>query len=376
MSRGAPAWKSSDVAWRGGKRPYDLVKEMIISFLIVAFLAFALAILFASPDPKPVTLQQWATQSPKDFLGTTLREVTYQSLTAQYGPPYQPASQQSGSTQSIGPISPETWFGAYFPVDTYQDFVAGPLSQIPGNPAVAAMQQWDSASASQQKAWATAYAAALGQAPDTFANTIYAVPEGNYGPLADIMSNQYKLAQSGGLDNSLRQNRDPAVWFNDDYSYQELYLGDSGNGGQGNAVKFARAADASCVNPGQSIAPGQGCWYYNQAVTNTAPNYAGYLAGDTWGIDNEVGNWPGAWWLWFYTMWYQFGPGANGSAGDLVATGMAALLGLLFLAVPWIPGVRSIPKLSRVYRLMWKDYYDLVNEEKAALAHDDAGRRA
>ena len=45
------AWQSSDAAWKGGKRPYDLLKEVTISFTVVAILAIALSLLFASPDP-------------------------------------------------------------------------------------------------------------------------------------------------------------------------------------------------------------------------------------------------------------------------------------------------------------------------------------
>lgn len=229
-----------------------------------------------------------------------------------------------------------------------------------------ALRQWENASHSQQQAWADAYQTALGQAPDTFAGNSYAVPGGGYGPLGAILRTQYQLAVRGGLDNALRQNPNKQVWFNDDYTLAELYLGDSGNGGFGNVVKFGRQADAACLVPGQKPAPGQGCWYYNQAVTNTAPNYAGYLAGDTWGITNEVGNFPGAWWLVPYTVWYQFGWGLSATFADLWAMIATGLVSLPFLFLPWIPGLRDIPKLTRVYRLMWGDYYKLVEQEKAA----------
>ena len=33
------------------------------------------------------------------------------------------------------------------------------------------------------------------------------------------------------------------------------------------------------------------------------------------------------------------------------------LLTLAFVLLPFIPGARSIPKLSRVYRLIWRTYY-------------------
>jgi len=34
-----------------------------------------------------------------------------------------------------------------------------------------------------------------------------------------------------------------------------------------------------------------------------------------------------------------------------------ALLTLVFVLVPFIPGVRSIPKLIPIHRLIWRDYY-------------------
>ncbi len=94
------------------------------------------------------------------------------------------------------------------------------------------------------------------------------------------------------------------------------------------------------------------------AVANDAPRYAGYLAGGTWGIMNEVGNWPGAWWLFPYTSWYQWGYGATGASGDLYVIIMTVLFALPFIFLPWIPGLRDIPKATRLYRVMWKPHYD------------------
>src|SRR5690348_15084543 len=101
MSR-APAWQSSDVAWRGGKRPYDLIRELIFSGIVVAVAVLALSFFFASPDPLATTFQQWARQGPADFVATTLSEVDGSSLSATYGPPYQ-STRQDGSTQGFGP---------------------------------------------------------------------------------------------------------------------------------------------------------------------------------------------------------------------------------------------------------------------------------
>ena len=92
-------------------------------------------------------------------------------------------------------------------------------------------------------------------------------------------------------------------------------------------------------------------------MANTSPRNSGYLAGDTWGIMNEVGNWPGGWWLFPYSFWYQWGYGADGASGDLYVMIMTVLFALPFILLPWIPGLRDVPKATRVYRLMWRDHY-------------------
>jgi hypothetical protein len=88
---------------------------------------------------------------------------------------------------------------------------------------------------------------------------------------------------------------------------------------------------------------------------------------------NEVGNWPGAWWLPLYTIWYQFGPGTTSSSADLYAMLMTGLFALIFLLIPWIPGLRSVPKWVPLYKLMWRDYYQLVERERAAGAKSSPG---
>jgi len=342
-------WESSDVAWRGGTRPYDLIREVLISGLAVAVVVVGLSLLFASPDPPPVTFRQWAQQGPTDFLGTTLAELDGTSLSATYGPPYQGTS-QNGSTQGFGPLSPEKWFGQTIPVSAFQDYVVRPLHTLPGpNRLVdAALRRWAAASSAQQTRWSDAYTRALSHA--SFARG-YRVPPGPYGPLGVIMPAQYLLARSGGLDHALVANpQDASTWYSNDQTFALLYMGDSGQGGTA----------PSCINAGQPLPPGGGCWYYNQAVANAAPRYAGYLAGSRWGVINEVGNWPGAWWLFPYSFWYQWGPGLTSASADLWAMIMTGLLTLVVLLLPWIPGLREIPRLTRVYRVMWGDYYRLA----------------
>jgi len=147
-----------------------------------------------------------------------------------------------------------------FPLNTFQDYIAKPLAEVPGNPAGSALQQWQSASSSQQKTWANAYGTALRQAPDTFSGNTYAVPAGGYGPLAAIMTTQYQLAISGGLDNALRQNTDTQVWFNDDYTLAELYMGDSGKAAwatwSSSAARPTRAAWYPARRPPRARAAG------------------------------------------------------------------------------------------------------------------------
>jgi len=350
-------WVSSDVAWRGPRRPYDLAKELLFVGGFVAIVVVALSLAFASPDPPPVSFRQWATASPKDFLSTTLAEVQQTSLSATYGPPYE-SSAQNGSTQQFGPIAPEKWVGTQIPVHTFNDFVAQPLSTVPGQPAARALATWAAASPAQQQAWSSAYLANLKAAPFR-AGRDDVIPTGS-GPLSRILSLQLGLARSGGLDAALHVNEtSAAIWYSNDQTYPLLYLGDSGQGGTGPDCLGPASYGVNHIDPSQRLPKGYGCWYYNQAVANTAPRYGGYLDGSSWGVVNEVGNWPGAWWLFPYSFWYQWGPGLTSQSADLWAMAMTGLVSLPFLFLPWIPGLRDLPLKTRLYRIFWRDYYDL-----------------
>lgn len=72
---------------------------------------------------------------------------------------------------------------------------------------------------------------------------------------------------------------------------------------------------------------------------------------------NETGNYPGQPWLWLYTFWYQIEPFSSSGNADALVWGLMALLTLAFVPVPFIPGVRSIPRWTGIYRLVWRDYY-------------------
>ena len=81
---------------------------------------------------------------------------------------------------------------------------------------------------------------------------------------------------------------------------------------------------------------------------------------------NQIGNWPGQPWLWWYTMWYQV-PGPIRAAlgySDLDAIAYALPLLALVFFLPFIPGLRSLPRFLRVHRLIWRDYYRTYGASK------------
>jgi hypothetical protein len=84
---------------------------------------------------------------------------------------------------------------------------------------------------------------------------------------------------------------------------------------------------------------------------------ADHLGGDQWGMMNEVGNYPGQPWMWLYTFWYQVKPFSTSDNADLEVWALMMLLTLLLMFVPFIPGLRSIPRWIPVHRLVWREYY-------------------
>jgi hypothetical protein len=84
---------------------------------------------------------------------------------------------------------------------------------------------------------------------------------------------------------------------------------------------------------------------------------------------NESGSYPGQPWLWLYTLWYQV-PGFRSSANvDLIAIYMTGACTILLLAIPFLPGLRDIPRLIPVHKLIWRSWYrdskDLSNGGEA-----------
>ena len=290
---------------------YDLIRELLLALLGTGVLVLILAAALSSPDDPPVTIQQWAQKDPIDFVTTAVSELSGQSGTAGYGPPYNP-----GSAQAIGPFSPAEITGVSTPIDTAHDFVLDPLSLASaGDPALgAAIQAYEHAGATQQQDWDSAYTNALAKATTEGGNVVVAV--GSYGPVPELMGAELGIARTGGLDGLLLQS---GRFFQTDFTKPLLFMGDGSY--------LSGLADAQ------------------------------HLTGDQWGMMNETGSYPGQTWLWLYTFWYQIPPFNTASNADLVVVILMVVLTAILALVPFIPVLRYIPRWIPVYRLIWRRHY-------------------
>jgi hypothetical protein len=312
-----------DSPWNGPKIRYDLVKEFVIALVVLAVLAVALAVVFSSPDDHPVTIKEWAQADPGDFLTTAVAELDGSSPTATYGPPYN--AWASGEGQKIGPIGIERWAGVHIPVNTATDFVVKPLQvAAASDPALqAALDRYAAASADQQQRWTTAYTNGVAHA--TFQNGAVVLPPGRYGPVEPMLTGLLGLARTSSLDAELLAS---TQFYGTDYTKPLLFLAD-----------------------GSYMASKAG---------------AQHLQGTQWGMMNETGNYPGQAWLWLYTMWYQVPPFTHTGNADALVWTVMMVLTLLLLLLPLIPGLRSIPRLVPVYRLIWRDHYRRLAQESGS----------
>jgi hypothetical protein len=317
-------------AWSGPLRHYDIVKEATIAVVVVAALAVVLALVFSSPDKRPVTLQQWAKAQPVGFVDIALSELNATSTSATYGPPY---NHGTGSLQSLGPISIEKFVGDRIPIDPATSFVIAPLRALPATASLAtALSRYTTAGPAKLTSWENAYNKPLAKLPIT--DNLPPVSSAAMGPIPTLMESLLDMARSGGLDDALASN---AGFYNSNYTNSLLFLGDS-----------ATAQDNS---------------YWNQIVT------AEHLQGSQWGVMNETGSWPGQPWLWLYTMWYQISPMNSSGNGDVLVLAIMVALSLVLLAVPFIPGLRGIPRIVPIHRIIWRSYY----HDHPANGHRDPG---
>jgi hypothetical protein len=288
-------------------RPYDLVKEFSVALGIVLALSLALAAVFSSPDRPAISLADWAHQAPNDVVATATAELAGTSTSAGYGAPYNTGS----PGQKLGPLALQKWAGVQIPVDSAKDLVLDPLSTVVGDPPLtAALNTWSTATGDQQATWAAAYSDALAATPDGSPAT---VKTGVYGPVPVLASRFLTLAGSGGLQSQLAGQ---STFYSSDQTRPMLLLAD-------------------------------GAYLEDQARAEN-------LGGDQWGMMNESGNYPGQPWMWLYTFWYQIKPFSTSDNADALVWGLMMLLTALFIFVPFIPGLRSLPKHLGVHKLIWR----------------------
>jgi hypothetical protein len=295
-------------AWRGPTRRYDILKEGTIASVIVLLLTVALASLLSSPDDPPVTVRSWVQVAPADFLATAASELNGTSLSAGYGPPYN----SNGSPQKLL-FAPANIAGVRQPIDPAQTFVLAPLaSAAPTDPTLAAaLAQYNAASPDLQNKWVTNYGNAVTKV--TFDNGTPVVPKANDGPVPVMLATELALARSGAIDTDLLAQR---PFYGTDFTKPLLFLADGG--------------------------------YYADVAT------ADHLTGSQWGVMNETGSYPGQPWLWLYQLWYQLPGFRTSTNADLIAIYLTGAATLLLLAVPFIPGLRDIPRWIPVHRLIWR----------------------
>lgn len=318
MSRWSESERTYSRPWHGPLRHYDILKEATIGFVVVLVLTFLLAITFSSPDVPPVTIQSWAKAQPAGFVDVALTELNRTSTTATYGPPY---NNQTGSLQSLGPVSIQKFFGVKYPINTARDFVLNPLATLPHFPALTrAISTYEHASTATQDHWVGIYLAKMNKLPLSSATIVAHLPSA--GPVPELMTHLLAMAQSGALDAQLLTQ---SSFYTTNYTNPLMFIGDS-----------------VVAQPNS---------YWNKLVTTD------HLQGDQWGVMNETGSWPGQPWMWLYTMWYQVPPMSNSSDVDVEVLAIMTVLSVALLLVPVIPGLRNIPEKLPLYRLIWRRYY-------------------
>ena len=320
--RHAPATDLDSRPWDGPVRRYDIFKEGAIALVIVTVLVGALAAIFSSPDDPQLTFKGWAQSNPNNLHATIVTELDGSSGTATYGPPYNNAS----DGLSVGPIAMQKWMGVTHPINAADDFVIKPLeSQNMSDSVKTAVDQWNAATPDQQTQWASNYDTALKDAAGANGDPAK-VPSGDYGPTPVLAAAVVDMAKSGAYDGAIMQGQ----FFPTDQTRQMMLMGD-------------------------------GAYMDDLATTDN-------LQGNTWGMVNEAGSWPGQMWLAPFSFWYQL-PAFNNEDpnnkfaqtltdnADAIIFSIMMVVVLIFVFVPFVPGLRSIPRWIPISRLVWKDYY-------------------
>ncbi len=311
-------------------KEFDLLKEGFMGFAVVTIGVLAVAAIWKAPYRPAVTNQQIATSQPLVVMQTALGDLDGTGAIASYGPPFNHGWKGNAtSVQSILGFSPQTWWGTPYHINTANADVITPLTMLgkAGNNSTLlnAVQTYQKASYSQQQAWDNNLANALNKA--TVSNGNVVVASGNYGPVLTMMQDEVSLAKSGLLSGALNRETNQGVYrFN--VQNDLLFL-------QGTALhNIANSID---------------------------------MSGEQWGINHDEVAMPGPWWLTPYTFFYQIPPWNTSASGDQMAAYTVAILFMLLIFLPFIPGLNRLPKLLPLHRVIWRDWYRLMEKNKACV---------
>ncbi len=295
-------------------KPYDLLREGATVFAAVALLTVALAVAFGAPDYPAIRAADVAQRQPLAFLETAARFLAGRDDLQHYGPPF---TADRSAAQRVFGVAPATWFGVTQPLDARRDLVLRPLQRAAVLDAGlrTPLRRYLAAPAAQRRSWATAYLRAL-QGASVHDGRV-AVPAANDGPVPAMLDAMLALGRSGMLEGTL---------------------------------------DASSLTP-FGMDRTRALLFFEGPVDHAVAGTLNLLGAD-WGIGHETGAYPGAWWLWPYTVLYQVPPMAQSPNGDLqVILIVVVLLVLLPTLAPFVPGVNRLPHWLPFHRIVWRRWY-------------------
>lgn len=289
---------------------HDLLKQGAVAMGVVLLLAIFLSAIFSSPDDPTVTAQRVAQVEPRLLLVTAAQDLAGQGDLSTYGPPY---NNGTDSLQTLGPIALQKWAGVTIPIDPAKDFVLTPLLKIAplDSTLSAALKAYGKGGSSERTAWNQAVLQALPKA--TLSGGHLVLTGSQYGPVPVLLDTYLQLAKTGILEAVI--NVSGSV-YQTDFTKALLLL-------QGDAM--------------------------GQAATPL------HMLGSQWGMMKEPGFYPGASWLWLYTLLYQIPPWSTSDQADLLVALTVGLFSIVLLLTPFIPGVRDIPRWIPIYRLIWRE---------------------